>query len=41
MAVALLYDLNREIEYFNLERWKPELAIEVYVLSMFYYLGQA
>ena len=34
MAVALLYDLNKEIEYFNLEKWKPKLAIEVYVLLL-------
>jgi hypothetical protein len=34
MAVALLEELNREIETFNLEKWKPDLAIEVYVLLL-------
>ena len=34
MAVALLYALNEEIEYFNLEKWNPKLAIEVYILFL-------
>lgn len=34
MAVALLYDLDKEIEFFNLEKWKPTLAIEVYILLL-------
>jgi type VI secretion system protein VasJ len=34
MAIALLYELNQEIEHFNLESWNPHLAIEVYVLFL-------
>jgi len=34
MAIALLYELNQEIEHFNLESWNPHLAIEVYGLLL-------
>ena len=34
MAIALLYELDKEIEFFNLEKWKPNLAIEVYTLLL-------
>lgn len=34
MAVALLYELDKEIEKFNINKWSPDLAIEVYVLLL-------
>lgn len=34
MAVALLYELDKEIEKFNIHEWSPDLAIEVYVLLL-------
>lgn len=34
MAVALLYELYKEIEKFNINEWSPDLAIEVYVLLL-------
>jgi len=34
MAVALLYELDKEIEKFNINEWSPDLAIEVYVLLL-------
>jgi len=34
MVVALLRELDREIEAFNLMKWDPDLAIEVYVLIL-------
>jgi len=34
MAVALLYELDRDIEAFNLMKWNPKLATEVYILIL-------
>ena len=34
MAIALLYALDQEIERFNLEEWRPDLAVEVYNLFL-------
>jgi len=34
MVVAILHELDREIEAFNMMEWDPELATEVYVLML-------